>query len=135
MDIYIAIIAGALIGIFITLYKQKKAAAQAEEDRQLLERYRQNKKDLEQNKVMIVKITVLLGFHGAREGLSRNEVFINLLSDLDKNGIHQARIPSEMKSQINVGFAIYEADPHITPEEVFAMEVDTDTKLPAGWQA
>lgn len=135
MNFYIAAIAGALIGIFITLYKQRKAAAQAEEDRQILERYRQNKKAIDDGNIMIVKLTVLIAFNYARDGLSRNEVFINLLSDLDENGTPQARIPSEMKAQINAGFAIFETDPHTTPEEVFALEVDLHTKLPVRWQA
>jgi hypothetical protein len=135
MTIYFTVAAGALIGIAVTLYKQRKAAAQAEADRRFLEKYRQNKKDLKESEIMIVKLTVLIAFNGAKEGLSRNEVFINLLNDLDENGTPQARIPSAMKAQINAGFAIYESDPHITPEEVYAMEVDTNTKLPAGWQA
>jgi hypothetical protein len=135
MTIYFTVAAGALIGIAITLYKQRNAAAQAEADRRFLEEYRQNKKDLKESEIMIVKLTVLIAFNYARDGLSRNEVFINLLSSLDENGTPQARIPSEMKAQINAGFAIFETDPPTTPEEVFALEVDLHAKLPAGWQA
>jgi hypothetical protein len=132
MTIYIAILVGALVGISITLSKQRKAAMLAEEklriqeeeleaaDRQI--EYLDRK--IEHLEKQEIQAGVLYGFISGRDGLTENEAFILMLDVLEERGLKR-RDYAGIKSRISVGYQIFRTDPGLSQEEVYQIAYPT----------
>ncbi|MBL1265723.1 hypothetical protein [Candidatus Methylomicrobium oryzae] len=124
MSIIIAIIAGALIGIAITLYKQRKTAAQAEERRQAREELEAIKTYIKQIKKREIRIGVLYGFVCGQDGLTESEAFALMVDTLNESAILE-RDYAEIKSRISVGYQIFKTNPKLSQQEVYQIAYTT----------
>jgi hypothetical protein len=124
MTIYIAILVGALVGIAITLSKQRKAAALAEERRQTKEKLKAAETNIKEIKVREIRIGVLYGFVCCQDGLTENEALALMVDVMNERALIE-RDYSEIKSRIFVGYQIFKANPDLSQPEVFQIAYST----------
>jgi hypothetical protein len=124
MNFFITILAGALIGIFITFCKQCKAATRAEEYRQTREELEAIKTNIKQIKTRDIRIGVLYGFVYCQDGLTENEALALMVEVMNERAFME-RDYSEIKSRILVGYQIFKVNPDLSQQEVYQIAYTT----------
>lgn len=131
MSIITAIIAGSLIGIFTTLYKQHKASVLAEERLRTQEELEALKNSFKQTEIREIRIGVLYGFVCGQDGLTENQAFVLMLDVMDEKGLVE-RNYSEIKARISVGYQIFKTNPDLSQEEVYQLAYTTFLSATSG---
>jgi hypothetical protein len=131
MSIYLAVTAGALVGIALTLYKQRKASVLAEEIRQTKEKLNAAEANIKQIKTREIRIGVLYGFVCCQDGLTENEALALMVEVMNERALIE-RNYSEIKSRISVGYQIFKSDPGLSQEAVYQIAYNTFLSTTSG---